>query len=424
MSINEHYDNKIKEKIIDAFAKNEPVFDQQHWDRIKDRLATKKRKKRILFWSFSAAASLLFAFFVAQFEPQRNNDVLEETQTTRVNNKPRHISQEEVIKEPRSRLANNVKSQTEKTIKQPSNDNIAIDSESRQENTMDKAVILVDVPNNSSIDTIKIKADTATKYEELNIAEAQSKDILIENDSLGKINNDEIKTVYTATDFDYETKETSGSKSKKLSIGVEVSSFASYADQSSSSGVNFSGGLATNLIITNRISFNPGLLLASQRIDIIKSTTEQGTISNAVYNLEGQTNIQLVSIDIPLSLRYKVIKRKQASYFIEIGLSSVIYARQNIVDNSQELQYDVNYNAEFDIVSITESIVDVQKDYSEEPFRAFQPAQTLNFSVGFTYKIYEKWDVSVQPFIKYPLNTVSAQNYLIGSGGIKLQFLF
>lgn len=55
---------------------------------------------------------------------------------------------------------------------------------------------------------------------------------------------------------------------------------------------------------------------------------------------------------------------------------------------------------------------------------SFDFARMLNFSVGFGYPVGKQSKLSLEPFIKYPLGGLGAQDIRFGSAGLNLKLNF
>jgi hypothetical protein len=148
---------------------------------------------------------------------------------------------------------------------------------------------------------------------------------------------------------------------------------------------------------------------------MVSFTTSGGYSSNS--NLT-PTEMQLTGLDIPVNFQYQFIKRKRGNYFLELGFSSLLYLSQNY---SYELTYIDNSGCPPG--TVCSNMVTITEESSIPDYRTFDFAKFLNFSVGLDYHLSKRFDMVVNPYLKYPVNMLSGDELKFGSGGLKLKFM-
>jgi len=130
------------------------------------------------------------------------------------------------------------------------------------------------------------------------------------------------------------------------------------------------------------------------------------------------TELQLTAMDIPMNFQYQFLKRKKGNYFFELGFSSLLYL-------SQDYSYELSYidNSGCPPGGICSNMVTVVEESSIPDYKTFDFAKFLNFSVGLDYHLSKRFDMVVNPYLKYPVNLLSEEELKFGSGGLKLKFM-
>ena len=55
--------------------------------------------------------------------------------------------------------------------------------------------------------------------------------------------------------------------------------------------------------------------------------------------------------------------------------------------------------------------------------QTFDFAKLINFSVGWDYHLSKRVDMTLNPFLKYPVTTLTSGDIKFGSGGLKLKLM-
>lgn len=127
------------------------------------------------------------------------------------------------------------------------------------------------------------------------------------------------------------------------------------------------------------------------------------------------TNAKLVGLDIPLNLKYAITLGKINS-FISSGLSSYSVINEKYVNEFLIINYSITGASTSNITNVSNNPVGT--------FSYFTFARTLDVSFGILYPISKKSNISIQPFMKYPLSGLSYQDLKIGSSGISFKMNF
>ena len=203
-------------------------------------------------------------------------------------------------------------------------------------------------------------------------------------------------------------------------FNIFASSLVNYSDAEEGTSFGIGGGFASAIPLTNRISISSGLSLAQQSIGVQPLGNDQVLPENVV---DQSTSVDLFTIDIPLNLQYNFPSRSGKRTYISAGFSSFLYLREDFVVSSTEvaetLVTDENGN--------TLTVRNFQQNASRTSSGALSRldfARVLNVSVGYHYPLGNTLNLIVEPYIKYPIGSLTSQSVQFGSGGINLRLGF
>lgn len=128
------------------------------------------------------------------------------------------------------------------------------------------------------------------------------------------------------------------------------------------------------------------------------STSPTGSATPTTFS---NYNASLVALDIPVNLKYEFDPDKHTTYILA-GLSSGTFVNET---------YTYGYE------SGQKGNASVNKSFGN-----FYFAKTLNVSFGFGYPLSKTNSLIIEPFLKYPLDGLGAQDLKFGAGGVNLKF--
>lgn len=219
-------------------------------------------------------------------------------------------------------------------------------------------------------------------------------------------------------------------KSKKVSIGVSAGSYMSYA-KGSEGAVNTGVGLLSEISVSKKLKITTGISLAQntlkfstsipqsanasfvaalpqeEAMDIDKSGMGLITTPPVSYSLN-KYNASLLGLDLPVNLKYSLLKQKRELY-ISAGLSSNFFIEEN---------YSYSYQVNAGSNSTTKQEDD---NAGRSKFENFDLARMLNLSIGLEQPLTKQSRLSFEPFLKYPLGGQGARDIRFGSVGMNLK---
>lgn len=216
---------------------------------------------------------------------------------------------------------------------------------------------------------------------------------------------------------------------RALSWSVAAGSMMTYAGQQLASGMGFSGGVISEWKATKTFRLSSGLILAYQQFAVdgmpLQPEMKQSDNTPDEYSVRtyADNEYEMLALDIPLNIQYRFMEAGKGQWFVSAGLSSLLYLQQHvsgketayIYANLPETASDSNRS-----ISYT-SEVKVEANY--DALQRFDFARLLNLSFGYEIQG-EKSATIIEPFIKYPLGTLSSREIKMGMGGISLRYRF
>lgn len=220
---------------------------------------------------------------------------------------------------------------------------------------------------------------------------------------------------------------------RNVTFSVYAATYVNYA-KGSDNLINIGAGLTSDVRITGNLKLSTGLAIAQNRLNYNdnnlpnptqheaafaglaaaaalssgKPLTGDGTMQSMVryattLNGTKNYNASLVGFDIPVNLKYEFNPKKTDSY-IAAGVSSGTFITET-------------YRSVY-----TYSTVSKESD-THNSFSGFDLAKTLNVSFGVGYPL-GKNRLIIEPFFKYPLDGLGAQQIKFGASGVNLRLHF
>lgn len=218
---------------------------------------------------------------------------------------------------------------------------------------------------------------------------------------------------------------------KKVTFSIYAATYFNYAEGSSNQ-VNAGAGVSSDFRLSKRLKLSTGVALAQNSLNYNAITSLPQTVSAASFVssapvLKQQAlfaisaaapvfrnyNVSMVGLDVPVNLKYEFNPDKSDA-FISAGLSSGTFIDEN---------YTYRYTYSNGNLAESQNSGEDQKQSAHNSFSNFYFARMLNFSFGIGYPV-GKNRLVIEPFVKYPLGGLGAQDIRFGSGGVNLKFSF
>ncbi|RCH56476.1 hypothetical protein DJ568_01055 [Mucilaginibacter hurinus] len=220
---------------------------------------------------------------------------------------------------------------------------------------------------------------------------------------------------------------------KAVHFGVFAGTHMNYAEGSENK-LNVGAGFSSDFRISKNLKLSTGVSIAQNSFnyqgssnDVPKVAVEASMVAKTLSNNKffdpsgtsaaptlNNYNARLTGLDIPVNLKYEFNPEKSDTY-ISAGLSSGTFINENYT-------YRYDYPAPFSTAENQEMLqVDEKINNS---FNGFYFARTLNVAFGVGYPLGKNNRLVIEPFVKYPLSGLGAQQIRFGAGGINLKLNF
>lgn len=414
----EKFEHKLTNRIREVFENRKTGFNPQDWEDMKSRLTDQQVRKVPFLWTLVKAASVLLLISAGTYflwnSPKKDQFPSEESPQISVktsvqfdkidtlSNSEGKINPEiSQISESRQLPRTKTKTRIQKQQEIISDSNLLI--------TASKEPALYE---NSRADTFAVVMNDGKKPE----------DLIKDQNNIISIND----CVTIPADLDLRIAEGEiNTRKLRINFGVELASFTNYSTENIIPAMNYGGGLIANIPVKSRFSFNPGLIVAAYNMNVNDASEQYDqtvfTTTSVQEIIENDpdlkpTGISLTAIDIPLNFQYRFIQKKKSDYFVELGISNLVYLSENY-------SYSITKVSEPNPYTGTQSEETITGETSNSAFETFDFAKLINFSFGWNYKLNNRFDFSLNPYIKYPLGILGSGEVKFGSGGMKLKFM-
>lgn len=439
------FDKRLKDRITGVFDNFEDASADAGWALLREKYPEKKKRRGIVWlWVGSAAAVILLLLGIGIWGDHQHSKQSKalvkvsrsektSTDTTLSSGKTKNIT---------STSQNTISAATltspgDKSVQSNGlsvvHKNIAINKPvKRVQTVVTNQQNVISQPNTITNNSAKIEtaknseqksAETTTVATAQPAADTSVKKNIAQNDA--KPIKPMVRSPFTDNDpvIKKDKPNKSGSNSKLVSFGVYAATYVNYAS-GSSSPVNLGAGLASDIHLSKNLKLSTGIAVNQNTLDYGNHLPSHGGLFgsvNAAVNLASFTAAssaasysipvlksyyaQLTSLDVPLNLKYEFNPQKSSS-FISFGVSSGTFINESYIS-----QYG-------SATTITQTLKN-----NPAGFSSFYFAKTLDFSFGLGYPI-GKNHLSIEPFVKYPLRGMGAEQILFGAGGLNLKFNF
>jgi hypothetical protein len=213
----------------------------------------------------------------------------------------------------------------------------------------------------------------------------------------------------------------------KVNFSVYAATYFNYAEGSSNQ-INAGAGFTSDIKLTNNLKISTGVSLAQNTLSYNNTppAANGGVLLAAAPKIKQESlfavtsalpefrnySANLVGLDIPINIKYEFNPQKSDTY-ISAGLSSGTF-----IDERYTYTYGYGGSNSAAIENTTEN------ETSTKSFNSFYFGKTLNVAFGVGVPVGKNNRLIFEPFLKYPLGGLGAQQINFGAGGLNLKFNF
>jgi len=444
--MDDQLDNELKKRIREVFDNFEDRSADEGWLQLREKFPEERKNRRPLLWIWWGAAAILFLFMGIGIWMYNKTDITKYAVKT-----PRHVQSEHLTatKFPNSPGVKTLPVDTAPRSESTAGAVAAAHSNFNKTSTGLKSSIAGKKPTLLNLnDTIVKKAFIAQKTDSVKkvINQAPAQQFAKTDQPAKVIDNSPVSTTALnpkpktksidqmfADDHHKEDKKIDDA-TRMVHFGVYAGTYFNYA-KGSGNNANVGAGFTADIKITKNLKLVTGVTIAQNSLNFtngVPTSTAQYNLGGfspganfaaaaSSYSLSSEVTVasapafknydaSLVGLDIPLNLKYDFNLRKNDIYVLA-GFSSGTFINETYT-------YQYNYPA-----LLSPSLQQIQNQTTNRSFNGFYLAKTLNFAFGFGYPL-GKNSITLEPFLKYPLDGLGSQNIRFGAGGINLKFNF
>jgi len=395
--MNKTFDDKLAERIKEAFKETDIPFNDDHWANLKAQIESPEKLPGYWKSILKIAAVILLVSFSSVYylvSIRESNPITDSNQSKITTPEPPNLTSDD----PQS------SSSKEKPI--PKNESDEIDSD--------------DIPeekNHYAEEGNKVKEFQESLFALYN---RNIPSVLINKNSHDIQETDLIKahptsplTIVRAADLP---------KDQKPVISILASSNFSFSEAENETPLGVSTGITTNIPLHGRMRLSSGLIFDHQNLKV-EDTGNEITIESSLNEARQFTQAKLLTLDIPVNVQYDFNYSHKSRTFISMGFSSYFYLKQEFISTTRQVIQSVIERK--DGTTIISRNINEQKSATSKPiFSVIDLAQILNLSVGFQRSLNQHSDLIIEPFFKYPIAPITSKDVQFSTGGLRLHIVF
>lgn len=189
--------------------------------------------------------------------------------------------------------------------------------------------------------------------------------------------------------------------------------------------INFGGGLAVAYNINEKLSISSGVSyvqLDAQRgpnqMDI-PAEFSKASLNSYNYNKSLNTiNTTLVGLDVPVNLKVNLGSQLYASAGVSV-FSVLSESRYNIFEEKIAQVASVSAGGEGSRVPAIQTVYS-QEASPNTPYEGKNFTGFFNLSLGYKLPVLKNINLSVEPYLKVPVGSLTDQDMNLGNGGLKI----
>lgn len=419
-------DKDITERMVEMLRKHSLPYKEGAWERFKE--YETRTKKKVVIWPYlSGAAAVVLLAMVLFFKPDEFDEssptIVESVASVEIE-KPvegdvtKPSIQEDAVSNPNFGLT----SPDNKLVNHTPSAGV---EESRP---LEDDVLIADVSSNQQRYAFNSSSDR--RYEksvQADDAGNQQTASQNKNEEQGLVQPNrtyEQEKAYSNGDWalvdDHETDPNLNQYSGKWDFSIELAPNINERQQ-----VNFGGGVAVAYNINDKISISSGVSYVQldaqrgpNRVDI-PAEFAKASLNSYNYNKSLNTiNTTLVGLDIPVNLKVNLGSQVYASAGVSL-FSVLSESRYNVFEEKitqvASLTADGKSSPEPAIQTVYSQEANPDTPYEGKNFTGF-----FNLSVGYKLPVLKNLNLSVEPYLKVPVGSLTDQDMNLGNGGLKI----
>ncbi|UCS94083.1 PorT family protein [Echinicola marina] len=446
----EQFDKRLVEKIRNSFQDDEEAFDPREWEKFSHAYFNNPKKgRRIAYWPFwvsGIAASLLLLFFFLPFQKEIDEGmtalreepaIVQGLAPRNIDEVPTEMDDESVLdiesKQPslsstkpsssESKLSESVSSNADRTIYQE----VQNVSKNNRDNIISSDLFSdkFDFPKNGLTPGYAVSDANAM----LAITSTAPSDEMEEEKAQAWV--EQWKNGEEEEKSNAETIIKQDKDQNLFRLGV-IGGPQSASNQIS--GMQFGGGIISEFSLNDKLKIDVGVTYARQSIEANSSAelpeamtmrASMAADANSFTNnyIGSEYTLSYSGLDIPINLKYKVLDKKNTNMYLITGLSSMVYLDQKGRETfSVDSKFTSNAVGDLQFASTVQEYTENYSPISGDS--NVDLGKMLNLSFGYEYNLTNGTFLSIEPFYKLPLGSLTFTNQQFSIGGVNLRMNF
>ncbi|WP_114750660.1 outer membrane beta-barrel protein [Pleomorphovibrio marinus] len=445
----EQFDKDLAKKIKDSFRNYEEPYDPKAWEKLSKAYFKPRKNLWALYWPFitsGLAASLALAVLLWPGQEDRKSTTQSFSDSTAPFPEPlpkADIEPHSDAQDKNGGLAENAqrKSSTEQSRKEP-----------KQEKGTLPTIEKRNVPNG-----LALKGEVKTQLLDFEIEQTlneeeisnqiqhrfqiEERNWLTERKSDFQARDTLNQTTKRSTIMDQQEALEMMEKWKNLAENKEETGFEKsplpfklgllVAPQSSSnpvSGMNLGAGVMSEFSLSRKIKLDVGVTYARQSMNPENQQTMPQTMDMAMVRtnsnfLNASYQLDFASLDIPINIKYQVMENQNSGFYLITGLSSMVYLNQQATESFQTNSFFTTEASGY--MSFSPSVQEFSTVITPQAGENnLDLGRMINLSVGYEYSLSDGMFISLEPFYKLPLGSLTFANQQFSIGGLNLRMNF
>lgn len=206
---------------------------------------------------------------------------------------------------------------------------------------------------------------------------------------------------------------------KSKALEFHISSGSSYYRPTNSSAWSYSGGVTSELMLTEKISISGGIALAKQGFEIANNGVDI-TQESEIDEIGIKKYADLITLDIPINTRYYFKNSNAGESYISFGISSFIYLQESVTTSTRQVIEVISQ--ENGIPVVTREVEESETKNTQKAFTNLDIARAVNISIGIERSVNNSLSFIVEPFMQIPIGTLTSEKIRFGTGGMNVRF--
>ncbi len=204
---------------------------------------------------------------------------------------------------------------------------------------------------------------------------------------------------------------------RKIRLGISLA--PGFTNSGTTSALSYSGGLIAEYSVSDRFIISTGMQFEHQSVD------DEST-DHPDWMPADKSKAELVDLDLPLNITWKLRTGKSTAYYLSAGVSSLLYLSEKYISTTytQKMLQAIEIKDGIPNVTYQLETVSSTQEEKEQAFSTFDLAGRINIIIGVEQKLSKNLFLRVEPFLKVPVTELASRNLRFTTSGISCRLSF